>query len=232
MKRLMMLLAALPALVVASAPAGAEAAAPTAAGGVWPLAPRPPVVRGFEPPPRPWQSGHRGVDLLGSPGQPVRASARGTVAFAGTLAGRGVVVVSHGSTRTTYEPVLPSVRAGDRVTAGARVGTLSGAAGHCPPRACLHWGLLRDDRYLDPLSTLGAAPVRLLPVGDDRIRAAQAPARTAGTGPASAGPDGREPVREGTPPRAGPAGSSHASRAVVGIAAIATMAAGLLIRRH
>src|SRR5690349_23856684 len=29
----------------------------------WPLAPRPNVLRDFDPPPKPWLSGHRGVDL-------------------------------------------------------------------------------------------------------------------------------------------------------------------------
>ena len=49
--------------------------------GVWPLAPEPEVVRGFEPPPGPWAAGHRGVDLAGHPGQTVRAALPGTVGF-------------------------------------------------------------------------------------------------------------------------------------------------------
>jgi murein DD-endopeptidase MepM/ murein hydrolase activator NlpD len=215
MKRFVMLLIV---LVVTGTPAAA------AGGGVWPLAPRPPVVRGFEPPPEPWLPGHRGVDLLGSPGQRVRAAAAGTVTFAGTLAGRGVVVVSHGTTRTTYEPVLPSVRAGALVAAGAPLGTLSGAAGHCPPRVCLHWGLLRDKTYLDPLSMLGSAPVRLLPLRDhpsDPVSGLRID-QDAGSGSGPSVPH----------ERAAPAGSSGPARAVVGLAALATVAAGLLVRRH
>lgn len=134
-----------------------------AAHAVWPLDPRPAVVRGFDPPDQPWGAGHRGVDLLGAPGQDVRAALDGTVTFAGTLAGRGVVVVSHGATRTTYEPVHPTVAVGAHVVAGGSLGSLQAALSHCFPRSCLHWGLVRGEDYLDPLSLVGAAPVRLLP---------------------------------------------------------------------
>jgi hypothetical protein len=88
----------------------------------------------------------------------------GTVTFAGTLAGRGVVVVDHGATRTTYEPVEPVVAVGATLAAGETIGTLQSGLSHCFPRTCLHWGLLRGEVYLDPLSLLGVAPVRLLPL--------------------------------------------------------------------
>lgn len=133
-------------------------------GGVWPLDPRPPVVRGFDPPETTWGSGHRGVDLLGHRGQPVRAAKAGRITFAGRLAGRGVVVVDHGGVRTTYEPVTAEVHAGDRVGRGQRIGALQVGGSHCFPRACLHWGLLRGDTYLDPLMLVGGGPVRLLPL--------------------------------------------------------------------
>lgn len=132
----------------------------------WPLDPRPEVVAGFSPPAVAWHSGHRGVDLLGTPGQPVRSALGGTVTFAGSIAGRGVVVVSHGQLRTTYEPVQPGVGVGEQVNPGAVLGELQAGRSHCPPRACLHWGLLEGETYLDPLSLLGAGPVRLLPQAD------------------------------------------------------------------
>lgn len=135
--------------------------APTPGG--WPLRPEPEVVRGFAPPPVAWASGHRGVDLLGRPGQQVRAAQSGTVTFAGRIAGRGVVVVSHGDTRTTYEPVAASVSRGDAVGRGAVLGRLELLGSHCLPRACLHWGLVRDETYLDPLTLVGRGPVRLVP---------------------------------------------------------------------
>lgn len=136
----------------------------TLSTGVWPLAPRPEVVGAFSPPMQKWEAGHRGVDLLGRPGQPVHAADDGVVSFAGMLAGRGVVVVVHGDTRTTYEPVGATVRRGDRVRAGQQLGVLETFGSHCWPRACLHWGLLRGETYLDPLSLVGAGPVRLLPL--------------------------------------------------------------------
>ncbi len=138
--------------------------APGPVSAVWPLDPRPEVVERFDPPAEQWGAGHRGVDLLGSPGQGVRAARDGTVTFAGILAGRGVVVVSHGARRTTYEPVHASVHVGDAIRAGQPIGVLEIFGSHCWPRSCLHWGLIEDETYLDPLSLVGAGPVRLLPL--------------------------------------------------------------------
>jgi murein DD-endopeptidase MepM/ murein hydrolase activator NlpD len=132
--------------------------------GVWPLVPVPEVVHGFDPPDQPWEAGHRGVDLAGEAGQSVHTALPGTVRYAGRLAGRGVVVVSHGDTRTTYEPVHASVTLGADVRAGAVIGVLEHMGSHCVPRVCLHWGWLRGEVYLDPLSLVGALPVRLLPL--------------------------------------------------------------------
>jgi murein DD-endopeptidase MepM/ murein hydrolase activator NlpD len=134
------------------------------ARGVWPLLPQPSVVHHFDPPALRWGAGHRGVDLAGHVGQPVRAALGGRITFAGRIAGRGVVVVSHGATRTTYQPVLPTSAVGERVAAGEVVARLAGNGSHCAPRACLHWGLRRGETYLDPLTLVDAPrPVRLLP---------------------------------------------------------------------
>ena len=91
----------------------------------------------------------------------------GRITFAGSLAGRGVVVVDHGGTRTTYEPVDATVSVGDTVAAGDRIGRLQLGGSHCYPAACLHWGWRDGDTYLDPLTLVGAGPVRLLPLGRD-----------------------------------------------------------------
>ena len=149
---------------------GPAAAAPVLLDGGsgvfrWPLDPPVSVTRRFEPPPDPYRAGHRGADLLGATGVPVRSAGAGVVAFAGMVAGRPVVSVSHpGGLRTTYEPVDPSVHAGTVVSAGATLGTLR--AGHvgCPAAACLHWGLRSGEVYLDPLSLLHRGRVRLLPL--------------------------------------------------------------------
>lgn len=139
--------------------------------GVWPLAPVPQVVHRFDPPDLPYGAGHRGVDLAGRPGQPVRTALAGQVTFAGRIAGRGVVVVGHGPTRTTYEPVTAAdaVSVGTRVAAGGVLGRLEVAGSHCLPHACLHWGWIAGSTYLDPLRLVGhAGPVRLLPLTGGR----------------------------------------------------------------
>lgn len=136
--------------------------------GTWPLHPVPEVVHDFDPPDDPWGSGHRGVDLAGTVDQPVRSALAGTVAFVGTIAGRPVVTVSHGETRTTYEPVTSSLAVGTPVAAGQRIGSLRLASSHCFPSACLHWGWLRGDTYLDPLDLVGEGRVRLLPLWRDQ----------------------------------------------------------------
>jgi murein DD-endopeptidase MepM/ murein hydrolase activator NlpD len=155
---------ALFSLVLAVVLATAPAPGPTQPRGTWPLDPPPSVVRGFDPPSSPWGAGHRGVDLLGHVGQQVHAARAGTITYAGTLAGRGVVVVDHGGERTTYEPVSPTVAVGQQVAGGAVLGVLQRGTSHCFPRACLHWGLIRGDTYLDPLLLVGGGPVRLLPL--------------------------------------------------------------------
>lgn len=157
--------------LILSGVAGPAHASPEDPVGVWPLDPRPDVVRHFEPPPNPYAAGHRGVDLAGAPGQAVRAALAGTVGFAGSIGGKPVVTVLHGGRRTTYEPVVASVERGQTVAAGDVLGRLAVADSHCFPAACLHWGLVEGDgdarTYLDPLSLVGGGPVRLLPLWRD-----------------------------------------------------------------
>lgn len=147
--------------------------------GVWPLDPEPEVVRGFEPPPSPYTSGHRGADLAGAPGQSVRSALPGTVAFAGSIGGKPVVTVRHGARRTTYEPVVATVAVGDRLAAGDVVGRLAVTDSHCFPAACLHWGLIVGtgdaEAYADPLTLVGTGPVRLLPLWRDVPRTLRPP---------------------------------------------------------
>jgi hypothetical protein len=150
-------------LVSGAAVAIAEPAA--LAGWQWPLEPAPAVVKAFDPPAHDWLPGNRGVDLAGHPGELVRSSGAGVVSFAGPVARIGVVSVTSGALRTTYEPLRVLVHRGEQVAAGAPLGRLVRRGSHCPPSACLHWGLLRGSTYLDPLSLLGLTQVRLLPTG-------------------------------------------------------------------
>ena len=50
---------------------------------------------------------------------------------------------------------------------GAPIGVLELGGSHCFPAACLHWGWLEGQTYLDPLRLVGAGPVRLLPLWRD-----------------------------------------------------------------
>jgi hypothetical protein len=128
------------------------------------LSPPPEVVGAYDQPDSEWGAGHRGADLLGAEDQQVRAAGAGVVTYAGLLAGRGVVAVSHGGLRTTYEPVTPTVDVGARVSAGTVIGTLARTQSHCAPRVCLHWGAIRGGHYLNPVGLLLPSRPRLLPL--------------------------------------------------------------------
>lgn len=159
-------------LTISAALAGLVPPPPVpAVGAAWPVGTRPPIVRGWAHPATEYGAGHRGVDLAAPIGSPVRAVARGRVSFAGRVAGRGVVAVELSGTgdaplRTTYEPVTPSVKKGALVAPGEVLGALEPPTNHCGPTSCLHWGLLRGDTYLDPLSLM---PPRLLRRGPSRL---------------------------------------------------------------
>ena len=167
-RRLLVLALLLSVGLVAAGPSGASPARALASGpdpvGTWPLVPEPAVVAHFDPPDSAYGPGHRGVDLAGRPGQVVRSALPGRVDFVGSIAGRGVVVVDPGATRTTYEPVAATVGLGVTVGSGTPVGTLQLPGSHCFPRACLHWGWIEGETYLDPLRLVGGGPVRLLPL--------------------------------------------------------------------
>jgi Peptidase family M23 len=168
---------------------------------VWPLEPVPPVVRGFAEPDTPWSPGHRGVDLLGSAAERVLAIGAGDVAFARTLARRGVVVIRHGALRSTYEPVTAAVHVGEHVYAGQVIGLLQATRSHCAPQTCLHLGLRRGSGYLDPLTVLGPRPVRLKPLVSPDL-AASGPAPTGpppGTDPAPAAMAASRSAAQATP---------------------------------
>jgi murein DD-endopeptidase MepM/ murein hydrolase activator NlpD len=164
--RVLVLLLAVLAVVVPTAARAAPATPAATAPWVAPVDGGLDVTRPFAPPPGPYAAGHRGVDLAGAPGSPVRAAGAGVVVFAGMVAGRPVVSIDHANgLRTTYEPVDPSVAAGKQVARGSPIGTLVGGHPGCPRAACLHWGLRRGETYLDPMVLLRVVHVRLLPLG-------------------------------------------------------------------
>ncbi|RLV56970.1 hypothetical protein D9V41_04180 [Aeromicrobium phragmitis] len=118
----------------------------------WPL-PTQRVERAFDAPRTEYGPGHRGVDLPGRPGELVRAVDAGTVTFAGQVGGVMTVTVEHGTERSTYQPVDPTVSVGDAVDRGAPLGTLLPRHPSCAT-TCLNLGRLRGSEYLDPAERL------------------------------------------------------------------------------
>lgn len=158
--------------LLADVGSGEPAAGPT--GYVAPVAgvdPPSGVVRPFDAPEHEWGAGHRGVDLVAPEGSGVRSPGPGVVTFAGRVVRRGVVVVTHpDGLRTSLEPVAASVPVGTAVAAGSAIGVVESSRpdggttpNHCAPRSCVHWGVRRGERYLDPLSLLTPQPIVLLP---------------------------------------------------------------------
>jgi len=111
------------------------------------------VVHPYDAPDNPFAAGHRGVDVAAPLGTAVRASAPGTVSFAGNVAGDLTVTVDHDAHLKTSYSFLGSVVAkkGQHVERGTVVGTVG--RGHpnsgLPPH--VHLSARRDGTYFDPL---------------------------------------------------------------------------------
>jgi hypothetical protein len=117
-----------------------------------------PIADPFRPPAGPYGAGNRGLEYDTQPGDAVRASADGTVVFAGPVAGTLHVTLRHvDGVRTSYSFLgAVNVVLGQRVRAGDRVGV----AGER-----LHFGARSGDAYFDPASLFvgGEVEVELLP---------------------------------------------------------------------
>jgi hypothetical protein len=142
-----------------------------------------PIVDHFRPPACLWCAGNRGIDYAVASGTAVRASAAGTVTFAGAIGAERFVTVLHGDgLRTTYAFLATiAVHVGQPVARGAVVGT-AGVA--------LHFGVRRGTVYLDPELLLGGGRLvaRLVPISGARPRgAAGAPARAPPLSPLAPG---------------------------------------------
>jgi hypothetical protein len=136
-----------------------QAGAPPALAWTWPA--EGPVLRPFVLGDDPYAGGqHRGIDVAGEEGAPVRSPASGVVSFAGTVPGGGravtvqtpdgysVTLVHLGSIAVDRDAVLPE---------GASVGTIgpSGEVEHPVPYVHLGIRVTSDATgYLDPLSFL------------------------------------------------------------------------------
>lgn len=113
------------------------------------------IVDIFRPPAHIGAPGNRGLEYSPDPGQPVWASAEGSVVFAGPVAGNRFVTVLHpDGLRSSYGYLgWIAVTEGDRVRGGQLLGTTSGR---------FFFSVRARDAYLDPARVLTAGRVRLL----------------------------------------------------------------------
>jgi Peptidase family M23/Putative serine esterase (DUF676) len=142
-----------PAMAAGAQPSQDAPAAPTYSPPV-----SAPIADPFRPPGGPYGAGNRGLEYDTEPGDPVRASADGTVIFAGPVAGTLHVTVRHADgVRTSYSFLaVIEVVLGQRVRAGDRV-AIAGER--------LHFGARSGDAYFDPAALFvgGELEVELLP---------------------------------------------------------------------
>lgn len=102
-------------------------------------------------------SSNKGIDIAGTAGDPVRAAASGTVAYAGKgiRAYGNLLIIKHGNdylTAYAHNQTL-LVKEGQTVKAGQQIATL-GRSGST--RDMLHFELRRQGKAIDPLSALPA----------------------------------------------------------------------------
>jgi murein DD-endopeptidase MepM/ murein hydrolase activator NlpD len=107
------------------------------------------VVDAFRAPTNRFGPGNRGWEFATEGGEPVRAVADGVVAFAGEVAGRGVVSIVHpdGLRSSVTGLRVVSVTQGESVLRGQDIGVAAPG---------LHLGFRRNGEYLDPATIYGA----------------------------------------------------------------------------
>jgi murein DD-endopeptidase MepM/ murein hydrolase activator NlpD len=131
------------------------------------------LINQYRQPNSDYSAGHRGVDYLVTPGQPVLAPADGRVWFVGKVAQRSVLSIEHeGGFLTEFEPVCTDLVKGEPVFAGQEIAkvceTSSDYRQHCSSALCLHFSLRSAGKYLSPLVFIGGLnPSRLLPMLED-----------------------------------------------------------------
>lgn len=127
----------------------------------WPLPAPFRLERPFVAPAHEYGPGHRGIDLLPLADAVVRAPAGGVVAFAGQVAGRGVLTIDHGDGLvSTFEPVDAAVEIGTAVARGDHIGRIA-AGGHAAGGR-LHFGVRCQGDYINPLLLLDGVPRAVL----------------------------------------------------------------------
>ena len=137
-------------------PAGAQA-------WTWPI--DGPVLRPFVFGSDPYAAGqHRGIDVGGAVGEPVRAPVAGSVSFVGSVpaGGRALTIrTGDGYSVTLLQLGSIAVQRGDEVGEGARVGAVGESSDAATREPHVHLGVRRtvdEEGYLDPLAFLPERP--------------------------------------------------------------------------
>lgn len=126
-------------------------------------------MKRYQAPEKQWLSGHRGIDLNVEEGEELLAPADGMIAFAGSVAGKSVVTIRHGTLHgeltSTFEPATTDLPVGTMVKGGRIFAHVEGSSDHCVD-VCLHWGLKGADHgYTDPEGKVRAVTIALKPDG-------------------------------------------------------------------
>lgn len=103
--------------------------------------------------------GHRGIDLSDMRESPVLAPFGGEVSFVGKVFHRSTITIrSNTGLLASFEPICSALTVGDRVSAGAEIGSWCEADAeyreHCED--CVHFSIRSARGYLNPLLFLGA----------------------------------------------------------------------------
>jgi hypothetical protein len=132
---------------------------PALAAWTWPLQGE--LITGYRNGDDPYAAGqHRGIDIAGAVGTPVVAAAAGQVRFAGVAGSSGLTVsvrTDDGFDASYLHLGAAHVRAGERVTAGQRLGVVGTSGVRSAEAPHLHFGVrVAGSRhaYRDPLTFL------------------------------------------------------------------------------
>ena len=180
MRRRFVVLAVLAVLVLA----------PSASAWTWPL--HGDVLRPYSLGPDAYAAGqHRGLDVAGDAGEPVRAPASGVVSFAGVVpsSGRTVTIQLAGYAVSLTHLGEIGVEKGATVSEGDAVGVAGGSGEVEWPAPYVHLGIrvsAAADGYLDPASLLPPRHVAPPPTAPAPV-VAPAPAPVVAPAPAPSG---------------------------------------------
>jgi Peptidase family M23 len=180
-------------------------AGPAFAAWVWPLQGE--VISSYRNGDDPYAGGqHRGIDIAGQIGAPVTAAAAGEVRFAGTAGSSGLTVsvrTDDGFDTSYLHLSATQVSAGERVSAGQRLGAVGTSGVRSTVAPHLHLGVREAGSrhaYRDPLALLPPLPAPLPepPVGAPAPEPAS-PAPVAAPAPRALPSPGRLPARRPAP---------------------------------